>query len=186
MWWRLLSIALLAGSVAACAPLAGQQQTGAAPPPAAAPTVFSHRVSTTQVVLYWNCTRPESGQLRMEGLAYDPYFPDVRDLQFKLVGVDSSDRVVSETWGVPRHYDLGLSRTSPFQLTLRSTGTEVRFDLSYGYLIERAPQSGDVRPWLVAGPSVGVGPYLLAELMYRFTVRDACSGAQHQVSRMIR
>ena len=171
MWWRSLSIALLAGNVAACTPLAGQQPTVAVPQPAAAPTVFSHRVSTTHVVLYWNCTRPESGQLRLEGLVYAPYFSDVRGLQFELVGVDSSDGVVSEARAVSPDFALGMNQTSPFHLPLRTTGTEVRYDLYYGYRAQGGLRSS------LAGPPVAGSP-LLAQSQSWFRARDVCSETQ--------
>jgi hypothetical protein len=102
------------------------------------------------VVLDWNCTRPESGQVRLEGLAYSPYFSDVRVLAIRLVGVDGRDRAVSEVWGELRDPVLGLSRPFPFQLTLRTTGTEVRFDLYYGYTAQGGLRSSVAGP-LMAG-----------------------------------
>jgi hypothetical protein len=176
MWWRLVSIAVLGGSLAACAPSGSQQRAAEAPQPITSPAVFTHRVSTTQVVLYWNCARPESGQLRLEGLAYSPYFSDVRALEFDLVGVDSKDRVVSEVRGEPRDVELGLNRTSPFQLTLRTTGNEDRFDLYYGYRSQ-----GGIRSRL-AGPPV-VDSTLWAQNQNRFMARDVCSETQPRYPR---
>lgn len=172
MWWRLVSIAVLGGSLAACAPSGSQQRMADAPQPITFPAVFSHRVSTTQVVLYWNCVRAEADQVRLAGLAYSPYFSDVRDLQFDLVGVDSKDRVVSEVRGEPRDVALGLNRTSPFQLTLRTTGKEVRFDLYYGYRSQ-----GGLRSHL-AGPPVADST-LVAQTQNRFMARDVCFETQH-------
>lgn len=158
--------------MAACTPLAGQQQTVAAPQPVASPTVFSHRVSTTHVVVYWNCARPESGQVRLEGLVYSPYFSDVRDLQFELAGVDSGERVVSEARAVLPDYGLGMNRTVPFQLTLRTSGSEVRFDLYYGYRAQGGLRSS------LAGP-----PVVLAQSQSWFRARDVCSDTQHWYTR---
>jgi hypothetical protein len=124
------------------------------------------------VVLYWNCARPEAGQVRLEGLVYSPYFSDVRDLQFELAGVDSSERVVSEARAVPPDFPLGINLTSPFQLTLRTTGNEVRFDLYYGYRAQ-----GGLRSRL-AGPPVA-GLTLLAQSTSWFMARDVCSETPH-------
>lgn len=168
MWWRSLSIALLAGNVAACTSLAAQRQTVATPEPTASSTVFSHRVSTTHVLLYWNCTRPEPGQVRLEGLVYSPYFSDVRGLQFELAGMARDERVVSETRAVLPDFGLGMNRTAPFQLTLRTTGTEVRYDLYYGYRAQGGLRSS------LAGP-----PVVLAQSQSWFMARDVCSDTQH-------
>ena len=168
MWWRALASAVLGGGLAACTPLVGQQTATDAVRPAPAPTSFSHRVSTTHVVLYWNCTRPEPGQVRLEGLVYSPYFSDVRALQFELAGVARGERVVSEARAVLPDYGLGMNRTVPFQMTLRTTGTEVRYDLYYAY---RAP--GGLRSSL-AGP-----PLVLAQSQSWFMARDVCANTPH-------
>jgi hypothetical protein len=146
------------------------------PAPEPSPKAFTHRVSTTHVVLLWNCARPESGQLRLEGLAYSPYFSNVRDLEFDLVGVDSRDGVVSEVRGELRDSLLGLNRTSPFQLTLRTTGNEVRFDLYYGYRAQGGLRSS------LAGPLMA-GSALLAQSPSWFMARDVCSDTQHRYPR---
>lgn len=168
MRWWLLSIAVLGGSLAACTPLAGQHAAREAARLVPSPTVYHHRASTTHVVLYWNCARPESGQVHLEGLVYSPYFSDVRDLQFELAGVDGTDRVVSTARAVPPDFALGLNRTSPFQLALRTTGNEVRFDLYYGYRAQGGLRSS------LAGPPVD-GVRLLAQSPSWFMVRDVCS-----------
>jgi hypothetical protein len=108
----------------------------------------------------------------LEGLVYSPYFSGVRDLQFELAGVDSGDRVVSEARAVPPDFALGINRTSPFQLTLRTTGTEVRFDLYYGYRAQGGVRSS------VAGPAV-TGATRLAQSQSWFMARDVCSDTPH-------
>jgi len=168
MWSRSFYIALLGVGVAACAPLAGQDTVTDAPRPAPAPTSFNHRVSTTHVLLYWNCTRPEPGQVRLEGLVYSPYFSDVRGLQFELAGMARDERVVSETRAVLPDFGLGMNSAAPFQLTLRTTGTEVRYDLYYGYRAQGGLRSS------LAGP-----PVVLAQSQSWFMARDVCSDTQH-------
>jgi hypothetical protein len=175
MWWRSLAMVLI-GGVAACAPLTAQQQeTVAGPQPPPSTTVFSHRVSTTHVVLYWNCTRPEPGKVRLEGLVYSPYYSDVRDLQFELAGVDSGDRAVSEARADPPDFVLGMNRTAPFQMTLQTTGSEVRFDLYYGYRAQGGLRSS------LAGP-----PVVLAQSQSWFRARDACADTQRSYPRPFR
>jgi hypothetical protein len=128
------------------------------------------------LVVYWNCTRPESGQVRVDGLVYSPYFSDVRDVQLELVGVDGSDRVVSETRALPLDFALGMNRTSPFGLALRTTGSEARFDLYYGYRAQGGLRSS------LAGPPVA-GSTLLAQSQSWFMARDVCSETRHSYPR---
>lgn len=138
------------------------------------PAVFSHRVGTSHVVLYWNCTQPEPGVLRLDGVAQNPHSPqEVRFLELDLAGVDAQDRFVSETKGAVRNFLLRLNEISPFQLDLRLAGTEVRFDLFYQY---RFHEDGG---HFLAGPPVG-GPHLFAQEQ-RFMARDVCSETQHRV-----
>ncbi len=66
MFTHLMVITGLALGVTACASGGGGQQSGAQSA-AYPPDSFSHRVATSEVVLYWNCSRPESGVLRLAG-----------------------------------------------------------------------------------------------------------------------
>jgi hypothetical protein len=167
-------IAALALSVTGCAPLGAGQQSGAQPP-AYPPDVFFHRVATSEVVLYWNCSRSEPGMLRLDGVAQSPWAAQpIRFLEFDLVGVDSQDRTVSETKGAARDIQIYTNQTSPFQLDLRLAGSEGRFDLYYEYRFQI-----DELDALLAGPPVRA-PRLIAQAN-RFLARDVCSEMQHRV-----
>jgi hypothetical protein len=137
----------LAASLGACTSLASQRLSEGEPP-VYPPAAFSHRVGTTHVVLYWNCLQPEPGIQRLDGVAHSPYFSEVRYLEFELVGVDANERVVSQTKGAAGDYVLRTNQDSPFQLDLRTVGSEVRFDLYYSYRSQQSLRS------LLAGPPV--------------------------------
>ena len=138
------------------------------------PDVFGHRVATSHVVLYWNCSRPESNVQRLDGVAQNPWSPqEVRFLELELVGVDARDRAISETKGEIPDFLLRTNQTSPFHLDLRTVGGEVRFDLYYRYRF----QDGEMEA-LLAGPPVR-GPRLLAQVN-QFLARDVCSDTQHR------
>jgi hypothetical protein len=136
--------------------------------------VFVHRVGTSHVVLYWNCSRPESGVLRLAGVAQNPWGSQaVQFLELELAGVDSQDRFVSHAKGEARDILIRTNQTTPFQLDLRTVGSEVRFDLFYQYRF----QEGEGRQF-VAGRLAGEPR--LAQTQ-RFMARDVCSDTQHRV-----
>jgi len=135
---------------------------------------FTHRVANAQVVLYWTCTRPEPGLLRVEGVAQSPWSPQpIKFMEFNLVGVDDRDRQVSATSAALPTILLWMNEVSPFSLALKPAGTETRFDLYYLY---RFDEGGNGR--FFSGPP-GAGSRLLAQALRVYLARDACSETQH-------
>jgi hypothetical protein len=174
MFVHFVLIAALAPSVTGCASLGAGQQSGAQPP-AYPPDVFSHRVATSEVVLYWNCSRPEPNLLRLDGVAQSPWAAQpIRFLEFVLVGVNGQDRTVSQVKGAAQDIQIFTNQTSPFQLDLRLAGSEARFDLYYEYRFHLEEMDA-----LLAGQPVRV-PRLFAQAN-RFLARDVCSETQHRV-----
>lgn len=138
------------------------------------PALFAHRVASSHVGLYWNCTRPEPGVVRVEGVAQNPWASqEVRFLELEVVGVDARERYVSQASTALPNFLLGTNQISPFHLDLRTVGSEVRFDLFYQYRFQ------DNGGRFLAGSPVGV-PRLLAQT-HRFMARDVCSDTQHRV-----
>jgi len=136
---------------------------------------FTNRVSSNQVVLYWHCTRPEPGILRVEGVAHNPWSSQgIRFLEFDLVGVDDRDRQVSATSAALPAALLWTNEVSAFRLDLKTAGTETRFDLYYQY------RFNDANGRIFAGPP-GAGARRLAQQLRRFLVRDVCSETQHLI-----
>lgn len=176
MWRPFLLVSMLVMTVAACTSLQGPQATQ---PQAYPPAAYAHRVGTTQVVLYWNCLRPSPDALRVDGMAQSPYFSEVRDLEFELVGADANERVVSQTSGAARDYVLRTNQFSPFQLDLRTAGSEVRFDLFYRYRSQQNLRS------MLAGPPVN-GPLHFAQATSQSSARDVCSETQHRIPKPAR
>ncbi len=135
---------------------------------------FTNRVSSNQVVLYWNCTRPEPDILRVEGVAHNPWSSQaIRFLELDLVGVDDRDRQVSATSAALPAILLWTNEVSAFRLDLKTAETETRFDLYYQY------RFNDGGSRMFAG-SPGAGPRRLAQQLRRFLVRDVCSETQHR------
>jgi hypothetical protein len=99
----------------------------------------------------------------------------IRHLELQIVGVDSQDRQTAEATGRARDIQILTNERSPFQLDLRTAGTEVRFDLYYQYLFNKEWEASA----LLAGPPM-VGPRRYAQSTNTYMVRDACSPAQHR------
>ncbi len=178
MWRDFSMLTILAAILGACTSLEAPQ-TAARPPAAYPPANFSHRVGTTHVVLYWNCLRPEPNVLRLDGIAHNPYFSEVRSLEFELVGVDASDRAMSQASGASPDFLLRTNQISAFRLDLRTVGGEARFDLYYSYRSQQGLRA------FLAGPLV-VGPRLLAQATNRVLARDVCSDTQHRLPKPAR
>jgi hypothetical protein len=141
------------------------------------PSGYKHTVQSSHVVLYWNCARPEAGVLRLEGVAFNPWMSaPVQYLEFELEGVDAGAGAVSEGKAAARDIQIHTNQSAPFQIDLRTTDREVRFDLYYQYRMNE----GDGGNRMDASLDWD-GPVLFAQQHRRFSVRDACSDTQHLV-----
>jgi hypothetical protein len=169
---RSVLMAVAALGLVGCAAGEGTGPYGTASPtqPTAA---YVHRASTSEVVLYWNCARPDPEVLRLEGIAQSPWEAEPIDsLRFELVGVDAKGHGVSEARAEARDSQLTTNQSTPYRLDLRTSGREVRFDLFFQYYFTQP--AIDAR---LAGPPM-VPPRLLADTM-RSLIRDVCGETQH-------
>ena len=157
-------------SLAGCAAMEGP---GSGTGPGSPPEAFAHRAATSDLVLLWNCLAPASGGLRVEGLAQNPWQAQpIGFLELQLVGVDAEGRQTAVTAGKAGAIQILTNQSSPFQLELRTSGTEVRADLYYQYIFNE-----EFKADLLAGPPMA-GPRLYAQRRLG-VVRDACSPTQH-------
>jgi hypothetical protein len=141
----------------------------AAPGPVAAPVVFDHRVSTSEIELSWRCTSPDATTLRVEGVVMNRWADEVRFVELELIGVDAQDRDVAATRGEVPDILLRTRQSSGFRLDLPVRGTETRYDLFYQYRYN------------AEGFEVALEPMpRLAQAQQRFMVRDACASAKHR------
>jgi hypothetical protein len=189
--WRHTGLMVWFGlSLVACAPTgpwSGPEGTFTPYPPRG----FTHEVSSSVMELFWNCTRPLPDTLVLEGLAFNPWSASaVRWLEFALVGENAQGASVSETGGDPQDYLLGSMRSTPFHLELRTTGSEVRFNLFYRFqFVEPGEGGGDGHESPKSrlpggGPPVqlvAAGPILLAQANNYLMVWDACSEYLHRM-----
>lgn len=170
---RIALLLLLAVSLSACAADGKFPAMTSTPYP---PPGYAHQAGSSHVALYWNCTQPQPGALQLAGLAFNPWSDQpVGFLELELVGVDSSERTVTAAKAEARDFQLYTNQSTPFQLDMRTAGSEVRFDLYYQYRFQDRGHDADF-----AGP-ITSGRFLLAQQTNRFMVRDACSETQHRV-----
>jgi len=143
-------------------------------------TGFPHRVGTTHVTLYWDCQRPEPGLLRLEGVAQNPYFSEVRFLELELVGVDAMGRVVSHVKAAIPEIILRTRQYSAFRLDLRTVGKEVRFDLFYTYRSHENLRSSEGNTSIPVVEAATGRPWLLAQAPTQVMALDVCSTEKHK------
>ena len=159
-------------SLAGCTSVEAPGRSALSP---ASPESFAHRVATSEVVLRWNCFVPGPGVLRVEGIGQNPWQAQpIQYLEFELVGVDAQERTTARTTGAAPNSHLMTNQSTPFQLELKTAGTEVRVDLYYHYRFEQEYDSSA----RLAGPPMP-SPRLLAQTQ-TFLARDACGATQHR------
>lgn len=165
--WKLKTRAWVCG-VAAVA-LSGCAGAGPGGLPTAQPTiyppaVFAHRVSTSDIDVYWNCTQPEADVIRLDGVVKNSGGQEVQFVELDLAAADARDRYISEAKTSLADIVLHMNQISPFVLEIRTFGAAVRLDLYYKY---RFP------------PRAGRPGSLRSEV--RELARDVCSPTQHLV-----
>ena len=156
-------LAVLGFGVTACAG-DGASRVPASQPPLYPPAVFAHRVSTSEITVYWNCARPEPDVLRVEGVVQNTGGGSIQYAEVEIVSVDARDRTIASVGAPVRDAILQTNQISPFQLTLRTVGAETRIDLYYQYR---------------AQTRLGLG--VAQAYREQFRARDVCSESQHRV-----
>lgn len=137
---------------------------GAGTQPAIYPqAVYDHRVSTSDVTVYWSCADPEPNVLKVEGVVQNIGSGPVEFAEVEVVAVNAANRTLGSAKSAVRDIVLQINQNSPFLLQLRRLGDEARFDLYY---------------WYYASEGFGFGRPGRRE--FRSMARDACSPTQHR------
>jgi hypothetical protein len=152
-------LAVLCMGLAACAGAGagGSATLGSAPYP---PAVYEHRVATNDVEIYWNCTRPDGGTARMEGVVRNSKGGVVGFMELELAAVDTQDREVGGSKQALEPVLLRANQLAPFTLQVGAGRDTARLDLYYSY--SRDATQGEAQ-------------------QARFEARDVCSPTQHLV-----
>jgi len=155
------------------------------------PLDYKHTVSTGAIRQYWNCLQPEPDLVRLDGIVANQWNGQpVKFLEWELVGVNGAGRAVSGAKVESKAILLMTNQYTQYQIDLRTSGTEVRFDLYYQYKFDtRSHRSIDASldwdgPVHFAQQTIDArpawdGPVLFAQQNQRFFVLDACSDSQH-------
>ena len=132
----------------------GTTRVPASQPALYPPAVFAHRVGTSDLTVYWNCTRPEPDVLRVEGVVQNTGGGSIQYTEVEIVSVDARDRTIASVGAPVRDVILQTNQISPFQLTLRTVGAETRIDLYYVYRAQARSGLGVAQavPGAVSGP----------------------------------
>jgi hypothetical protein len=163
MTTRWFPVAFVVAAVTGCT-AGGLGQSVPAQTPLYPPAVFAHRVSTTAVTVYWNCTQPEPGALYVDGVVQNTGPGEVRYAEVEIVSVDGRDRTIASVRTAVPDVVIQTNQMSPFRLGLRTVGAEARIDLYYEYRVRSF---------------FGMGAAQMSP--ERFRARDVCSESQHRV-----
>jgi hypothetical protein len=103
---------------------------------------FSYRVTDGTAELLWDCTRTAAGEVRIEGVANNPFFPQpIKDVQVQVYGVEANRASVLRASASVRDVLIQPNARSPFEVTFQPAGSEARYDFAYAYKIERSKNS---------------------------------------------
>jgi hypothetical protein len=172
VWLGLLCLATF--GLSACAGDGTLRMPTATPTPYP-PQGYAHRVATSHVELYYNCSTPSPGGVHLDGLAFNPWSSQpVRALEFELVGVDSRGWSVSEAATQARDYQIFTNQSTPFELDLKTVGSEVRFDMYFAYQFSEGDHDN-----IQLSKVAWQGPMALALQPNRSLVWNACSPTLH-------
>jgi hypothetical protein len=97
---------------------------------------YAHQVTDGKVALYWNCSKPEPGVVRVQGVANNPYMMSpIQDLEFRLYGVSAQGYTMARARADAKDYWIQPNSPSPFTINIQTQGVAVRFDLGYSYML---------------------------------------------------
>ena len=100
---------------------------------------FPYRVTDGMAELRWDCTRTETGEVRIEGVANNPFFPQpIKDLQVQVYEVGVNDVSVLRASANAREVLIQANSRSPFEVAFKPAGRAARYDFVYVYRIEES------------------------------------------------
>ena len=128
--YGVLGLVLLTMGLVACGPTRMSTAPG---------REFPHRVTDGMAEIRWDCTRTEAGEVRIEGVANNPFFPQpIKNFQVQVYEVGANDKSVLRASASARDVLIQPNSRSPFELVFTSAGRAARYDLIYLYRIEES------------------------------------------------
>ncbi len=152
-------LVVAAALLAACAPA---HYTDLSPGPVPPPASFAHRVASTNVELFWNCSQLQPQVMRLIGAARNIGRGEVRSVLLTVRSVKAGDAPLLVTAEALPEIILYASGPSSFQVDLQLEKTPTRIDLSAVY---------QMTPDVSAPSSVGPQENLAAD--------DVCAPARY-------
>jgi hypothetical protein len=100
---------------------------------------FLYRVTDGTAELRWDCTRTAAGEVRIEGMVSNPFFPQpIKDFRVQVYGVGANEASVLRASATARDVLIQTNARSPFEVTFQPAGSEARYDFVYVYRIEES------------------------------------------------
>jgi len=128
--YGVLSLVLLTIGLVACGPARMSTAPG---------REFLHRVTDGTAELRWDCTRTEAGEVRIEGVANNPFFPQpIKDFQVQVFEVGANDVSVLRASASAHDVLIQTNSRSPFEVAFKPAGRAARYDFVYVYRIEES------------------------------------------------
>jgi hypothetical protein len=110
---------------------------------------FPYRVTDGTAELLWDCARTAAGEVRIEGAANNPFYPQpIKNFQIQVYGVGANDASVLRASATARDVLIQTNARSPVEVTFQPAGSDARYDFAYAYQIESSrhtDRSGEQR-----------------------------------------
>jgi hypothetical protein len=128
---------------------------------------YAHQVTDGTVALYWNCTRPSPGIVRIEGVANNPWvMSPLQDLLLRFYGYSAQGATLVRASTMPKEYWIQPNAPSPFTVNLETKEAVAKVDLAYSYMLAAIGGGG--------GRGGGGGSSTSAE--HQNTANNVCAG----------
>ncbi len=95
---------------------------------------YAYNVDNGMMYLRWNCFSQPPG-LVVQGFVNNILMTPMKNTQVSISGINAQGATVSSAQYTSFPYMLETMIRTPFEMRLKTTGTEVRYDLSYSYAI---------------------------------------------------
>jgi hypothetical protein len=93
---------------------------------------YAYNVDNGMMYLRWNCVS-QPPELVVQGFVNNITMQAMKNTQVKIYAIDSQGATVSSAQTTSIPWMLETNIRTPFDIRLKTTGTEVRYDLSYSY-----------------------------------------------------
>ena len=99
------------------------------------PAEYPYYFDAVQADLYWRCTTPEGGGVRVEGYALSDLRSNlpIYDFQVRLFARDAKGEILADRWTYGDLISASRYEPIPFAISVPATGEGVHYDLFYWF-----------------------------------------------------